>query len=84
MTAGMGDLYTTVLSEDEYKELAEKAKGALWGYTNLGICNVQENNLNIRKEPSEDGKMIGKLPKNAACEVVSENDGWALSRCGGL
>lgn len=82
MTAGMGDLYTTVLSEDEYKELAEKAKGALWGYTNLGICNVQENNLNIRKEPSEDGKMIGKLPKNAACEVVSENGGWAYIKSG--
>lgn len=82
MTAGVGELYTTVLSEDEYKQLAEKAKGAMWGYTNLGICNVQENNLNIRKEPSEDGKMVGKLPKNAACEVLSDEDGWTYIKSG--
>lgn len=82
MTAGMGELYTTILTEDEYKELAEKAKGAMWGYTNLGICNVEENNLNVRKEPSEDGKMVGKFPKNAACEVLSEKDGWTHIKSG--
>lgn len=82
MTAGLGDLYATVLSEEEYKELAEKAKGNMWGYTNLGICNVQENNLNIRQEPGEDGKMVGKLPKNAACEVIKTEDGWSHIQSG--
>lgn len=82
LTAGVGDLFAAVLSEDEYREIAERAKGALWGYTELGICNVQENNLNIRQEPDESGKLVGKLPKNAACEIISSEDGWAFIKSG--
>lgn len=76
MTAGVEDLFVATLSVDEYKALAEKAKGAMWGYTNLGLCNVEENNLNIRQTPDESGKLVGKLPKNAACEVLESEDGW--------
>ena len=54
----------------------EECKGYFWGYTNLGIANV-DNNLNIRKEPDSSAKLVGKLPKNAACEVLEEMDGWA-------
>lgn len=82
LTAGVGDLYYSTLTEIEYKEIAKKAEGALWGYTHLGICNVQENNLNIRQEPDESGKLVGKLPKNAACEIVSSEDGWAYITSG--
>lgn len=82
LTAGVGDLFATVLTKDEYREIAERAKGALWGYTELGICNVQENNLNVRQEPDESGKLVGKLPKNAACEIVSSEDGWAFIKSG--
>ncbi len=76
MTAGVEDIFVATLSVDEYKELAEKAKGAMWGYTNLGICNVEENNLNIRETPDESGSLVGKLPKNAACEVLETENGW--------
>lgn len=82
LTAGVGDLYYSPLTETEYKEIAKKAEGALWGYTHLGICNVEENNLNIRKEPDESGKLVGKLPKNAACEIVSSENGWAYITSG--
>ncbi len=82
LTAGVGDLFSTVLSKDEYKEIAERAKGALWGYTELGICNVEENNLNIRQDPDESGKLVGKLPKNAACEIISSEEGWAFIKSG--
>lgn len=82
LTAGVGDLYYSALTETEYKEIAKKAEGALWGYTHLGICNVQENNLNIRQEPDESGKLVGKLPKNSACEIVSSEDGWAYITSG--
>lgn len=82
LTAGIGDLFSTVLTEDEYKEIAKKAQGARWGYTNLGICNVEDNNLNIRQTPDESGKMVGKLPKNAACEVLESKDGWAHIKSG--
>ena len=53
----------------------EECKGYFWGYTNLGIANV-DNNLNIRKEPDSSAKLVGKLPKNAACEILDETDGW--------
>lgn len=82
LAAGVGDLFTDVLTEDEYKEIAKKAQGARWGYTNLGICNVEENNLNVRQYPGEDGKLVGKLPKNAACEVISSEEGWAYITSG--
>ncbi len=82
LTAGIGDLFISELSKIEYVEIAKDAEGALWGYTHLGICNVQENNLNIRQEPDESGKMVGKLPKNAACEIVSSEDGWAYITSG--
>lgn len=82
LSAGIGDIFYSPLSETEYKEIAKQAEGALWGYTHLGICNVQENNLNIRQEPDESGKLVGKLPKNAACEIVSSEDGWAYITSG--
>lgn len=82
LTAGAGDLFASTLTVEEYKEIAQKAQGACWGYTHLGICNVQENNLNIRQEASEDGKLVGKLPKNAACEILSSENGWAHIKSG--
>lgn len=55
-----------------------------WGYTNLGIAHV-DNHLNIRQEPSETGKLIGKLPKDAACEVLDiDENGWAHIKSGKL
>ena len=47
----------------------------LYGYTNLGIANV-EGNINIRQEPSEDGSIVGKLPENAGCEIVGVEGEW--------
>lgn len=45
-------------------------------YGRLGIAKV-DNYLNIRKRPGEDGKIIGKLPKNAGCHIYKIKDGWA-------
>ena len=66
---------------EEYAQAYEDAKNANWGYTNLGIANV-ENNLNIRAVPAEDGKLVGKLPKNAACEVIDSDGVWAHIKSG--
>ena len=52
-------------------EPAEK----ICGYTNIGIANI-EGNLNIRKDPSEDGEICGKLPSEAACEILGEVGDW--------
>lgn len=52
-----------------------------WGFTNLGIAHV-DNHLNIRQEPSETGKLVGKLSKDAACEILSVENGWAHIKSG--
>ncbi len=68
-------------TEEEYAQAYEDAKNANWGYTNLGIANV-DNNLNIRAIPGEDGRLVGKLPKDAACEVLDSDDEWAHIKSG--
>lgn len=52
-------------------------------YDNLGVSNVT-NYLNIRNKPSEsDGKIIGKLPSNAGCDILeTSEDGWYKIRSG--
>ena len=78
---GSGAIVEITKTEQEYAEAYEKAKNANWGYTNIGIANV-DNNLNIRAMAAEDGKLVGKLPKNAACEVLDEDGTWAHIQSG--
>lgn len=59
----------------------DKQQDNYWGYTNLGIAHV-DNHLNIREEPSENGKLVGKLTKDAACEIISIENGWAKIKSG--
>lgn len=59
----------------------EAKEDTYWGYTNLGIAHV-DNHLNIRQEPSENAKLVGKLTKDAACEILSVENGWASIRSG--
>lgn len=66
--------------EEDAQQPAEPEKH--WGYTNLGIAHV-DNHLNIREEPNENGKLIGKLSKDAACEVLEiDENGWAHIKSG--
>lgn len=78
---GSSAILETTKTEREYAEAYEKAKNANWGYTNLGIADV-DNNLNIRAVAAEDGKLVGKLPKDAACEVLDDDGTWAHIKSG--
>ncbi len=78
---GSATILECTKTEQEYAQAYEKAKNANWGYTNLGIANV-DNNLNIRAVAADDGKLVGKLPKDAACEVLDEDGTWAHIRSG--
>ncbi len=80
--AGVSSILETSLTVEEYIQAAEEAQGAMWGYTNLGIAQVQEGNLNVRAEASTGAKLVGKMPKNAACEVLAVEDGWAHIKSG--
>lgn len=79
---GVASLFESKLTEEEYMNIAQEAKGAFWGYTNIGIANVETGNLNVRALPALDGKLVGKMPKGSACEVIELLDGWAHIQSG--
>lgn len=80
--AGVTVVLENHLSTEEYIQIAQQAQGASWGYTNIGIANVESGNLNVRQEPSTNGKLVGKMPKDSACEVLQVADGWAYISSG--
>ena len=46
-----------------------------FGYTNLGLA-VVDGNLNVRKEASTSGTIVGKMTNYAACEILGEENGF--------
>ena len=76
-TAGVASLLENRLSTSQYLMIAQEMQNATYGYTNLGIANVEKGNLNVRQEPSTDAKLVGKMPKDSACEILEIVDGWA-------
>ena len=82
-TIGSGTVLISDKTAEDYALAYERAKNANWGYTNLGIADVSDN-LNIRASAAEDGRLVGKLPKDAACEVIETDDTWAHIRSGSV
>lgn len=73
----------SAVSEEEEMRKKEDLISNL-NYDCLGIANV-DNYLNIREKPSETAKVIGKLPKNAGCDVLkTTKDGWAKIKSGNV
>lgn len=66
----------------EYDDYLESAKGvSAYGYENIGIANVS-NHLNVRQEPNEGGKLVGKMSNNAACEILGIYGDWYKIKSG--
>lgn len=80
---GVGVVLIADKTAEDYALAYERAKEANWGYTNLGISDVSDN-LNIRAIAAEDGRLVGKLPRNAACEVIDTDDTWAHIKSGSV
>lgn len=78
---GVASLIQSDLTEDEYIQTANEAVESFWGYTNIGIAQV-DNNLNVRETADESGKLVGKLPKDAACEILGTEGNWAHIQSG--
>lgn len=81
-TAGVASILDVSMTEEEYIAMAEASIGAAYGYTNIGITNIESGNLNVRKTPATSGKIVGKMRVNAACEVLDVTDGWAHIKSG--
>ncbi len=45
-------------------------------YDRLGVADV-DNYLNVRRGPSENAKIIGKMTKNSGCNIYKIRKGWA-------
>ena len=85
--AGAGALFTEAIKDkpteqeeqasvsENTAEVTQEAPSTIYGYTKLGLANVEET-LNIRETPSADSSMVGKMPKNAAGEILETLDGW--------
>lgn len=80
---GSGAILVSNKTAEDYELAYERAKNANWGYTNLGIANVSDN-LNIRAIAAEDGRLVGKLPKDAACEVLDMDGDWVHIESGNV
>ena len=55
-------------------EVAAKSV-VLDNYEHLGIV-VVDNYLNVRETPDLEGRIIGKMVNNSACNILEELDGW--------
>ncbi len=53
--------------QDEFEE--EEASGKNFGYTHLGIVQVDDH-LNVRASAEEDSKLVGKMENEAGCEIL--------------
>lgn len=75
----------TTLSPEELimqQETAEK-QAVVDAYANLGLVQVS-GYLNVRETAGSDGKIIGKLQQNSACEIVGTEGEWYHITSGGI
>ncbi len=61
----------------------ENGDTTICGYHNLGISTANPN-LNVRKEANTSAEIVGKLPKNSACEILDIKNGWAKITSGNV
>lgn len=52
------------------------------GYSELGIVSVSEGKVNIRESASMDGKIVGKIGRDAGCDILGEEGDWLHIRSG--
>ena len=62
--------------DDETVLAAATAPSVVEGYSLLGVVEAEDGYINIRQEMSTDSEVVGKIRKDAICEVVSIEDGW--------
>ena len=62
--------------DDEAVLAAAVAPSVVEGYSLLGVVEAEKGYINIREEMSTESDVVGKIRKNAICEVVSIEDGW--------
>lgn len=91
ISIAFANYYNSIDSQEASVESEEKVKllvsneivSVVSEYTKLGVANVT-NYLNVREEPNEGAKLLGKLPMNAGCEILEEINGWYKIQSGNV
>ena len=78
-------IQSETLSEEELaaQKEEEDKKAVVDSYQNLGLVQVS-GYLNVRETPGADGKVIGKLQQDSACEIVGTEGEWYHITSGGI
>lgn len=82
---GNGEEPEIAISPEEQaaKEEAEAKQAVVDSYQNLGLVQVS-GYLNVRENPGPDGRIIGKLQENSACEILGSEGEWYHITSGGI
>ena len=64
-------------TDDEVVLAAAVAPSVVEGYTLLGVVEAESGYINIREEMSTDSDVVGKIRKDAICEVLSIEEEWS-------
>lgn len=65
----------------EAEIVPEQTQASAFGYTNLGVADV-DGNLNVREAPSTEADVVGKMPNNAGCEILGVEGEWTKIQSG--
>lgn len=82
-TSSQAEPMTISQEEEAAKQEQVEIQKVVDSYQNLGIVQVS-GYLNIRETPSLDGKIIGKLSGDGACEIVETEGEWSHITTGGV
>ena len=64
-------------TDDEAVLAAAVAPSVVEGYALLGVVEAESGYINVREEMSTDSDVVGKIRKDAICEVVSIEEEWS-------
>lgn len=74
---------TESTEQDAAQQDAAQQAASAYGYTNLGVANV-EGNLNVRAAAGTDADVVGKMPNNAGCEILGVEGEWTQIKSGSV
>lgn len=68
---------------DKNKKTNKNNKLEAVDYKNMAVAQVDDY-VNIRRKPSEDGKLLGKLHSNSVAKVLKKKGGWYKIKSGSV
>lgn len=68
--------------QDETILAAAVAPSIVEGYELLGVVTAESGYINIREEMSTESEVVGKIRKDAVCEVLSIEENWCKIESG--